>query len=153
MKAQLLLISTLALIFTVGCCDQPESKADYIIFGDYYGMCGGESCVDYYKIENGIVYKDLLNEYPSNSINHNFNLYNSPYATSILDLANELPNNIYNEANSIGMPDAYDQGGYYLEVSSNGNITNWKIDKNNQDVPAYLHAVCDSMQHYLEVLE
>jgi phosphoserine aminotransferase len=51
------------------------------------------------------------------------------------------------------MPDAYDQGGYYLEVCKNGTITNWRIDKNNQDIPNYLIAVCDSMQHYLDVLE
>jgi hypothetical protein len=152
MRVQNLLILALVTIFW-GCSDKPEAKGDFLIFGDYYGMCGGDGCIDYYKIENGNIYKDLLNEYPSDNINHHFNVYNGPYSMAILDLQNEIPNNIYNEENTLGMPDAYDQGGYYLEVCKNGIITNWRIDKNNQDIPNYLIAVCDSMQHYLDVLE
>ena len=153
MKALVQIITALVVIINFGCCDKTEPKTDYVVFGDYYGMCGGDGCIDYYKIENGIIYKDLLNEYPSNNINHHFNVYNGPYSMSILDLQNENPDLIYSETNSSGMPDAYDQGGYYLEICNNGNITNWKIDKNSQDVPAYLHTLCDSMQHYLEALE
>jgi hypothetical protein len=137
----------------IGCNKRVETPADYIVFGDYYGMCAG-SCAHYYKIEAGVLYKDALMEYPSTGApSYQFNAYTAPYNSALLDLAAELPANMYNEPGVIGMPDAYDQGGLYIEVNTQGNITRWKIDKNKLDVPVYLHAVCDSVEHYLEALE
>ena len=122
------------------------------MFGEYYGFCVGD-CVDYYKIEEGVLYKDLLNEYPSNTNNHDFVAYNAGYSASILDLGGEIPSNIYNEPETIGSPDSFDQGGYYIEINNGGNIARWKIDKSNMYVPTYLHAVCDSLENYLQVLD
>jgi hypothetical protein len=153
MKAGLTGSLVLLSLLLLGCNCSNESKADYVVFGDYYGMCGS-NCVHYYKIENGRLYKDALMEYPSTEgPTHQFNLYTGPYQTSVLDLMAELPANIYNEPGTIGIPDAYDQGGLYIEVSTQGDINRWMIDKNNLEVPVYLHAVCDSVEHYLEALE
>ncbi len=152
MKTRLFFILTTGCLLATSCCDKPVTPKDYIIFGDFYGMCAGSFCVDYYKIENGVLYKDQLDEYPIGSINHQFNTYNTPYNSSILDICSELPTGIYAEGESVGMPDAYDQGGLYVEISNSGNIQNWKIDKDDANVPAYLHNLCDSVKHYLSVL-
>jgi hypothetical protein len=152
MRTSILLIIFI-ISFGIGCADKPGTPKDYIIFGDFYGECLGTSCVDYYKIEDGQLYKDQADQYPSTGMSYQFNMYNNAYDHAVLDLATEVPNNLYNEGETIGAPDAYDQGGYYIEVCNNGNIQHWKIDKNNQDVPVYLHAICDSMEHYLLVLE
>ena len=148
------LLSTLIIIIALatGCSEEPQTARDYIIFGDFYGMCAGNSCVDYYKIEDGQLFKDQLNEYPDGSIHHQFESYTSPYNNSIMDLSGELPSNIYSEGDLIGSPDAYDQGGLYIEIRDNGNVQNWKIDKDDANVPAYLHTLCDSVEHYLSVL-
>lgn len=154
MRTKLLFSIALLIMIITGCKeDSQPQQGDYIIFGDYYGMCAGDGCVDYYKIENGILYKDLLNEYPSPNINHNFSLYNTPHLISIADIGDEIPAGIYDEAEVIGSPDAYDQGGYYIEIHENGVSNKWKIDKVQADIPYYLHFVCDSLDHYLDVLE
>jgi hypothetical protein len=150
MKVAIFTLFVFTMLVITGCTN--KSKADYIMFGDYYGFCAGD-CVDYYKIEEGVLYTDQLNEYPSNNNNHSFTVYSNNYNASILDLVNEIPDSIYNEGEVVGSPDSFDQGGYYLEVHHNGNTTRWKIDKSNQYVPVYLHALCDSMEHYLQVLE
>jgi hypothetical protein len=153
MKTKILLAIATITVFITGCCDKPENSKDYIIFGDFYGECLGSGCVDYYKIENGVLYKDQLDQYPSTGITHQFELYTGTYNPAMLDLVNEVPSNIYTEGEMIGTPDSYDQGGYFLEINNSGTIQKWEIDKNTSSVPSYLHAVCDSMQHYLEDLD
>ncbi len=153
MKKKFPLIIVFICLIAAGCKAESPGTTDYIIFGDFYGMCSGSSCVDYYKIENGSIFKDQLDEYPDGSINHNFTVYTGGYTSSMLDVSTELPSGIYSEGEIIGMPDAYDQGGLYIEISDNGNIQNWRIDKDHNNVPPYLHTLCDSVEHYLSALD
>ena len=154
MKKIALSLLLVAVTLITSCSEQKTGQKDYFIFGSFYGMCLGFDCVRYYKIENGVLYTDALKRYPGggNSNTYQFNAYNGVYHNALLNLSASLPANIYNEPESIGAPDASDQGGYYIEVHSNGHTNQWKIDKNQQAVPTYLHAMCDSMDHYLQVL-
>ena len=38
---------------------------DYFVFGDFYGLCEGEQCIDYFKIEEGTIYEDTEDNYPN----------------------------------------------------------------------------------------
>ena len=51
---KLLLLLIIPLLFLIG-CDKDDNKnpnQNYLVFGHYYGMCGGESCVEIFKINN-----------------------------------------------------------------------------------------------------
>lgn len=153
MKGRKLGFIVVVVMLLTACNPSTPTTTDYLIFGDFYGMCGGPSCVDYYKIEGGSLYEDQLSEYPGNNPAHHFISYTGVYHPAVLDLENWLPLNIYLEGNTIGMPDAYDQGGFYIEVHKNGNTQYWLIDRDTANIPPYLHAICDTMDNYLTALE
>lgn len=133
---------------------EPTEEQDYIIFGDFYGFCLGDNCIDYYKIQNGILYKDLEDKYPNANMTYQFQVHPLPLeANSVMDIGAEIDSDIYGEDPTIGSPDAMDQGGYYIEILSDGQKHQWRIDKIRQSVPDYLHPLCDSLDHYMEVLE
>jgi len=153
MKSKILGTAAIITVLLTACNTQNPQQADYIMFGDFYGMCGGPSCVDYYKIEGGTLYKDELNEYPGNNPNHQFIAYTNAYNTQILHLGSLVPTGLYSESTTIGMPDAYDQGGFYIEIHKDGNTQHWLIDRDSANVPTYLHTICDTMSSYLTALE
>ena len=41
------------------------STDDYLIFGHFYGECGGEQCIEIFKLENGRLYEDTKDIYPN----------------------------------------------------------------------------------------
>jgi hypothetical protein len=141
-------------------CDDDNGKANhpsYLIFVEYYGECGGNGCVDIYKLEAGAVYEDNKNNYPSMD-----NPYDGEYLQrtninidEIKDLLNEIPGELYDEHDKVlGQPDAGDWGGYYVEVQANGERRHWLIDKQQfTGNRAYLNAFTSAIQAKLDLLE
>ena len=111
----------IAVSIVAGCNKTPTnfsentSQNSYVVFGQFYGECIGEACVEIFKIENSALYEDTLDRYPS----HN----NLPHSTSYVSLSNEeyekvkhisdlIPDELFAEdALVIGQPDAGDWGG------------------------------------------
>ena len=57
------------------------------------------------------------------------------------DLINQVPEALLDEPNGvIGMPDAGDWGGYYVEVRRDGVVQFWLIDTMEGNIPEFLHS-------------
>ena len=128
----------------------PDS--DYIIFGHFYGECWGEECVEIFKIENENLYEDTTDHYPFGNAPYD-GMYvplSSAKYELVKDLVTHVPNQLLNETDTIiGIPDAYDQGGYYLELEEAGNVRFWMIDSDTGNIPGYLHAFTDTLNNYI----
>ena len=139
------------LILAAGCSKEalnPE-KVDYFIFGHFYGECVGEGCVEMFRVKDGILYEDTNDNYPSSSLNS----YNGDWVELssdkyelVKDLIEEVPQDIYEEDDVIGQPDAGDWGGFYLEIKQDGQKENWLIDTMKDNIPEFLHDLNDAIE-------
>lgn len=157
MRIQFLMLLFLANLFFLGCQKEdvttqplPEVEEDYIVFGQFFGLCLGEKCVEIFKIENEKLFEDTADQYPM--INSE-----SPYQGNYIELSQTLyervsnvkdffPEELLNEtALVIGTPDVTDGGGYYVSIKENGEERHWRIDAIRNNIPAYLHAFTDKI--------
>lgn len=133
-------------------CDKDEiedlDKADYLLFGDYYGFCMGDGCVDIYKLSQDKLYEDSNDNYPSQNSNYDGNyteLTNAQY-NEVSSLLNNFPSELWlSESQTFGSPDSYDQGGIYIELKNNGETKKWNIDTDVSEQPAYLTAFIEEI--------
>lgn len=135
---------------TCGCHNDPD--ADFLVFGKYNGMCAGEKCVEVFKIENGTLYEDSNDNYPSDSpYQASYVARSSAQYDLVKDLLSKVPAQLLDENDGlIGTPDAYDQGGFVIEIKENGVLRYWRIDTNKQAQPAYLQPFTDTLRNYIE---
>ena len=125
-------------------CTETETppKIDYIIFGEFYGYCVGGKCIEIFKLQDGRLYEDTTDQYPEHD-----KFYEGRFiqlADSLYDKAavveNIIPDRLWRESDTIiGQPDAGDWGGFYLEMRTNNDRRFWLIDKNQDNLPIYLH--------------
>lgn len=154
-KNAVLFLIFLSAAFISSCrkeCSCEQQLDDYLIFGNYYGMCAGEECVEIFKIENGTLSEDSNDDYPSDSpYSGNYSALPSAKYDLVKDLSNHIPAQLLNEDDGyIGIPDAYDQGGYVLELKENGTTRYWRIDTDTSNTPTYLHAFTDTLRSYID---
>jgi hypothetical protein len=156
------LIPILGLILiTCSSCHKEEdinklSDSDYLIFGHYYGECFGEQCIEIYKLEENQVSEDTLDRYPGSSA-----FYEGEYKRlsvqkfdSVKDLIEYFPKALLNEKDTvIGMPDAGDWGGLYIEYKVKGVRRFWLIDQMKTNVPATYHGFIDKVNEKIGILE
>jgi hypothetical protein len=116
------------------------SQNDYLIFGHFHGFCHGERCNEIYQIKDTKVYEDTKDIYRSLN-DFNFIALGVEKYDSIKELSNAIPVGLWNEENEkvFGCPDCYDQGGYFIQISKNGQVKSWIFDKNLKDDPTYMH--------------
>lgn len=115
-----------------------QSEMDYLIFGHYYGHCGGEECVEIFKLTDDMLFEDVADTY--NATEFDF----SPLGNEKFEIAQvlyqTLPAQLLNSTEStFGCPDCADQGGLYIEIATNDESRSWRIDQNERMVPGYLH--------------
>lgn len=140
---------------TVECCVSSDQFTEFI-FGTYYGECMGETCIETFKLENGTLFEDGKDSYGGPF----------PYpgewtalSTEKYDLAKDLPasfpNALFDESETtLGIPDAGDWGGIYLEVlTDKGNRFHWNIDTMKDNVPAYLRDFVDELMGVVEQIK
>src|SRR5690606_17264175 len=69
------------------------------------------------------------------------------------DLQQALPAPLLNSTDSsFGCPDCADQGGLYIEISTNGERRSWRIDQDKSMVPGYLHFYMDKINQVIETI-
>lgn len=155
----ILLLGAIIALFAPGCADDPlePGASQYVIFGDYYGECVGEGCIDLYLIENGQVFEDTLDRYPSVS--------NLPPETKFVAISNEayddlvaifsdIPSRLFEESEVIiGEPDAGDWGGFYLQTLRDGKTRYWLIDKMEDNLPRYLRSFVPRLEEAILLAE
>ena len=58
------------------------------MFGHFYGLCGGEQCIEIFKIEGGVLFEDTNDTYPSSD-----DFYQADFTT--------LPNEVFEAVDGI----------------------------------------------------
>jgi hypothetical protein len=70
------------------------------------------------------------------------------------DLMTFFPPELLNDSNAIiGMPDASDGGGLYIEYNFNGIHKKWQIDQFQQNVPQRYHTFMDKVNEKINQLQ
>ena len=134
----------IALLILSACEDESkkaETTADYIVFGHFYGECGGEQCVEIFKLTKDQLFEDSNDTYPSSDhvYNGNFHSLDQQKFELVKDLVNHIPQDLLSVTDKvIGAPDAGDWGGIYFEISHDGEHKYWLIDKMEGNLPEYL---------------
>ncbi len=142
--------AVIALAIFAFSCNKDEHNDEYgptqkefLIFGEYAGFCGGESCIEIFKLEDGKLYEDTKDHYPSTQTTGyqgDYILLDKEKYEMVKDLIDAFPEKLKEDVNLvIGMPDAYDQGGIYVEIKENDKSYYWLIDRDTNNIPAYLH--------------
>lgn len=147
-----------AALASGGCSENPVGQLesdDYVVFGDFFGECIGEGCIDIFKIQDGRVFSDTLDRYPSASKLPHQTAYveisNDSYE-ALEDILSRIPEELYVEDRTvIGQPDAGDWGGYYLEIKIDDETRYWLIDKMEDNLPSYLHAFVEQLDEAIEI--
>ena len=159
MKLILFLIFFILILFISQCIynSKIEENRNYLVFGDFYGECFGEGCVDIYKIQNEKLFEDTLDIYPTYlEMPHKTSYIQLPHQQflAVKDIWDYFPDSLYIENDIlIGQPDAADGGGFYIETNKNGIQKYWLIDKIKSNVPGYLHSFMDSLDKKLNLLQ
>ncbi|PWJ42547.1 hypothetical protein [Sediminitomix flava] len=134
----------------------PSEEGSTLIFGHFFGFCIGESCIEIFKLQNGLLFEDSLDLYPNSS---------SPYDGEYTVLSNEkyqiandlflsFPTELLDETDTIiGAPDAADGGGIYIEVIQGGKRRYWLIDQMKNNIPEYLHPFIDDVNNTIQQLQ
>jgi hypothetical protein len=133
-------------------CEKDEvdisGKGDYLIFGTFYGECGGERCVDIYKLENDRLLEDKKDMYPGSDFYpfDDFEVLSQEKFELVKDLIDFLPPSLVSEESGvIGQPDAGDWGGAFVEYKS-GNIHKyWLLDQMETNMPEAFNVYVDKI--------
>ena len=142
-------------IFLALCSKEAQNKQsppDYLIFGHYYGHCLGEACVEIFKLTSDGLFEDTSDSYLSSQFEF------LPLDTEKYEVARGLKQALpapllHSTEASFGCPDCADQGGLYIEISSNGERRNWRIDQDKRMVPGDLHSFLDKVNETIAVLQ
>lgn len=152
------LLAVLLILGLLGCeeKDPDLGNFDYLVFGHYYGFCGGEACVEIFKITGSDIYEDTKDEYPGRdgAYTGEFQKLDRSYYPLAKGLENFVPYQLLAlKEKIIGQPDAGDWGGLYFEFSSNGKRDYWYIDKNRSNLPDYLIPFAEQIENRIEALQ
>jgi hypothetical protein len=137
---------------------RPEADAtiERLIFGRYNSFCSGRDCADYFLLEDGLLYADM-DDYQRKPFPVRGDwqaLTKEEYGMATV-LLTTLPEEIWRSEHDVfGAPDAYDQGGYYLEVSlSSGVHRFWLLDTEYEALPEFLRTYTKTMVKVMGELE
>ena len=141
-------------------CDDQHDGEEYFIFGHFYGECGGEGCVEMYKLEDGRLYEDELDDYPNytSPIEAQWNELSNEKYEAVKDIEDEFPSELYAEAeNVLGIPDGADWGGIYVEVKYGGDLASksgfWLLDKNEGNMAQVYNDFVDKIEAKIGLIQ
>ncbi len=150
-------ILALCLFFILSSCSK-ESEAiatvnnDALVFGHFYGMCMGETCVETFMLSDTKLFEDTLDDYTGQQ--RQFVELSKAKFDLAKDLLDVLPADLLNtNGQTFGCPDCADGGGLFIQHSINGITKTWLIDQNKAQVPTYLHSFMDSVNAKIDQLQ
>lgn len=136
-----------AIILAFISCDKtdppidPVFKTDYIVFGHFFGECGGEQCVEIFQLNDETLKEDSKDMYPSSTEFNEleFTIDHSSKRSDVASLLVNFPIQLLDETETVfGSPDAGDWGGIYLEYKTEEVHKFWLIDYIDNDLSDYL---------------
>ncbi len=155
----------LGLSFVFSSCDKdkgqnPAGDTHYFIFGHFYGECAGEGCIETYKLENGRLYEDDLDNYPNftKPIEAHWNELSQTKFEAVKDIEDEIPSELYQLPDHVlGMPDAGDWGGIYVEVHNEADFAYpsgfWLLDKDEYNMPQLYNDFVDKIEVKIALIQ
>jgi len=158
MKKINILLSIVFGVLIVSCSKDVStepSESDYLIFGHYYGLCQGETCIEIFKLESNKLLEDINDNYPGGRdfYNGNYIALGNTKFDLVRNLMDYFPDNLLNENDTfIGCPDCVDQGGLYIEYNFNGIRKFWRIDQSKRNVQNYLHDFMDKVNEKIDLI-
>jgi hypothetical protein len=160
MRHSYFLIFSLLLFAGISACHDCENEGhpdDFIVFGHFYGECGGEGCVEIFKLTGTKLYEDTLDHYPGSN-----DFYSGEFVThlsqdkfeAVKDLENFIPDQLYQETDVvIGQPDAGDWGGIYFEISEDGVHRFWLLDQLESNMPAVYNLFVERINEKIALIQ
>lgn len=123
--------------------DDLITRGATLTFGRYYGKCLGNSCIEIFKLNDGKLWEDVIDRFPSSDSFYEgrFTEFGGSEKINTEKLLRALPSELIkyrSNFNTIGEPDAGDAGGIYLEFQNLGIRKLWLIDLSKQDLPKHL---------------
>jgi hypothetical protein len=130
-----------------------SSLVNYVMFGQFFGMCLGEDCVEIYKLTHDALLEDEQDERPTGNkpYDGDFKQLDESKFEMVGDIT--IPFQLLStESGIIGTPDAADQGGIYFEASIKGQKKFWLIDKDRSRIPEYLHSFVSQIEEKIDLI-
>ena len=160
----LIVILGLVNIGNIGCkdegCGDLNGELEYFVFGQFYGKCAGEGCVEMFKVENGKLYEDDMDEYPNYiaPIDAHWNELSAEKYNEVKDLSAEVPMELFNEPEHVlGLPDGGDWGGIYVEFKYTGSQSSksgfWLLDKNENNMAQVYNDFVDQIEEKITMIQ
>jgi len=146
-------------LFTIGilfACSSDDDGIDineqnFLVFGHFYGQCGGEECVETFKLTDKSLFEDAVDDY--NGQNMDFVELNNDLFEQVKNLTEFFPNQLLNQNETVfGCPDCADGGGLFIQYSENGKESSWRIDQVKDNVPEYLHEFMDKVNEKIALI-
>ncbi|HEY3386867.1 MAG TPA: hypothetical protein VGK46_10175 [Saprospiraceae bacterium] len=161
-KVAIYFLSGLSLV-ALSACDKDSDLAnsgefEYMIFGTFAGECGGEGCIEIFKLDNEHLFEDSTDVYPGQE-----HPYDGVYVQLpdekfqlVKDLVDAFPSELYAEPETvIGMPDAGDWGGAYVEMkfkNDPGRSGFWLLDQLDQNMPQVYNEFVDRINEKVTLI-
>ncbi len=152
-------VAFLFLSIMFGCKKEeitPANTENYLVFGHFFGFCFGEKCIEIFKVSDIEVSEDSLDKYPQRDTFYkgNFKTLSNDKFLAVKDISNTFPTALLSEKDTvIGMPDAGDWGGFYIEYKKDGVHKFWILDKLKTNVPEKYHAFMKQMEDKITILQ
>ncbi len=154
MKKVVLIVLILLSFSTCNSDDGIElSETNFLVFGHFYGECGGEGCIETFKLTGTALFEDTNDNYIGIGRDFNFIRLNDDTFDAVKDLVDFFPDELLTtEETNFGCPDCADGGGLLIQYSKNGTVRSWTIDQSKSNVPSYLHAFMDKVNEKIQLI-
>lgn len=143
---------SVAVLMILSSCSKLESLpsgGDYLVFGHFFGECGGEQCIETFKLTDRQLFEDINDNYRGTEFDW-IELDEDKFLI-VEDLFDEFPADLIDESDqTFGCPDCGDWGGNYVEYSANGKVGRWYLDMVQDDIPTYLHDFADLLNEKIQ---
>ena len=145
------------LVYAVSSCNKGDGDSENdekatLVFGHYYSECGGEACIETFKLTNTELSEDLNDPYAGNGT-FDFELLPQEKFDLVDGLISEIPSELLTaDDQTFGCPDCGDWGGIFVSWSEDGKVQKWNIDMINDSNPAYLREFVDSINEKIQLI-
>lgn len=153
-----IILSTIGLGSCHKTCENEvnQSVSNYLIFGHFYGECGGEGCIEIFKLETNRLLEDTNDNYPGRLDFYQANFH--ALSQQKFELAKDLisyfpPELLLDPAQVIGQPDAGDWGGLYIEYNYDGIRKFLLLDQMISNVPLAYHNFIYKVNQKIQLIQ
>lgn len=128
-----------SLLFSCKTPPTPATAVEYFIYGEFHCHCIAPQCAKLYKYTPGSVLTGKGAHCEMDDFTYEGESLPATDIAKAEALLAAVPAELYSsEETTFGCPDCADQGGYYISVKKDGEVKTWRIDTQDQSLPAFL---------------